>query len=559
MRSTLILVAAASIAACGSEPKAAGGETGGTLVLALPEPSGVFPPLVNEQSGRLVTDQIFDRLAEIKPDLATIGDQGFAPRLAKSWTWAPDSLSIAFSIDPRARWHDGKPVLASDVKYTFKVVTDPAVGSSIAPLIANIDSVTVRDSLTAVAWFKKHTPEQFYDIAYQLVVVPEHVYGAVPAKELGTSPVTRTPIGSGRFRFARWEPGVRFEMTSDTANFRGRAKLDRVIITPAVDPNVSAAKVLSGDADFMEAFPIDQVAQLDTSTVVGPLPYPSFGYSYLGFNRYDAKSPNAAHPIFSDTRVRRALAMAADRSAMLQNVFGKSGRISRGPFPMTAGYADSTLKLPPFDTTAAKALLDSAGWVVGEDGIREKNGRSLRFGIVTPATSLFRRKYAVLVQEQFRKVGAQVDIDIVEQATFIQRMQKGNFDAMMMGFNTDPGPSGMKQPWTTAGIGYESGKGVTGQNYLRYSNRVVDALLDSATMAFDFNRAKAYTARASQAIVDDAPGIFLYDMVLTHALHRRVTPAHLRTDEWWADLADWTIAPDKRIDRDRIPLTAAKP
>lgn len=561
MRYALALLAAATLlAACSSDSTpAASGETGGTLVLALTEPHDLFPPLVTEASGRLVTDQVFDRLAEIKPELATIGDKGFTPRLARSWTWSPDSLSIAFSIDPNARWHDGKPVRASDVRYTFKVVTDPAVGSPLAPLVTNIDSVSVRDSLTAVFWFKKRTPEQFYDVAYQLAIVPEHVYGVVPMKDLATSPVLRSPVGSGRFRFARWEPGVRLELVADTANYRGRALLDRVIISPATDPNVSAAKVLSGDVDFMEAFPIDQVAQLDTSSIAAPLPHANFGYSYLGMNLYDPKAPDRPHPIFGDIRVRRALAMAADREAMLQNVFGKGGRISHGPFPMTAGYADSTLRLPPFDTTAAKALLDSAGWIPGPDGIRSKAGRQLRFSVLTPGVSLFRRKYAVLLQEQFRRVGARVDVDIVEQAPFVERMQRGAFDAIMAGFNTDPGPSGMKQVWSTSGIGYIPGKGISGQNMLRYSNPRVDAALDSASMMFDFQRAKSYAARASQMIIDDVPAIFLYDMVLTHAIHRRVKPTTLRADEWWADLADWSIAPDKRIDRDRIPLTASNP
>src|SRR5215510_7227228 len=228
MRPSLIFVAATTLlAACSAGDRAPKStqDAGGTLVLALPEPQDLFPPLVNEAAGRLVTDQVFDRLAEIKPELATIGDKGFTPRLAKSWKWSADSLSIAFSLDPRARWHDGKPVLASDVRYTFHTVTDPEIGSPIAALVTNIDSISVRDSLTPVVWFKKHTPEQFYDVAYQLVIIPEHVYGKIPPNELHTSPITRSPVGSGRFRFVKWETGVRLELVSATANYRGRALL----------------------------------------------------------------------------------------------------------------------------------------------------------------------------------------------------------------------------------------------------------------------------------------------------------------------------------------------
>jgi len=562
MRPLPLLVAATTIlAACrgvDSAPKSTQ-DAGGTLVLALPEPQDLFPPLVSEASGRLVTDQVFDRLAEIKPELATVGDKGFTPRLAKSWTWATDSLSIAFSIDPRARWHDGKPVLASDVRYTFRIITDSAVGSPVAPLLTNIDSVSVRDSLTAVVWFKKHTPGQFYDVAYQLVIIPEHVYGKVPPKELHTSPVTHMPVGSGRFRFVKWEPGVRLELVSDTANYRGRALLDRVILLSTPETNVQVVKVLSGDADFMQSFPVNQMPQLDTSRVAGPVPYPNFGYVYMTMNRYDPKSPTSPHPIFSDLRVRRALAMAVDRSSMLQNVFGNSGRIAHGPFPMTVGYADSTLKLPPYDTVAAKALLDSAGWHSAADKIRVKNGQKLKFTLVAPNSSLPRKRYAVLLQEAFRRVGAQIDIQILDDGPFFDRAEKSTFDALMDGYNTDPAPSGMKQRWGSAAIGFIPGKGVSGANSMRYSNPRVDAALDSATTTFDFARSKTYASRASQMIIDDVPAVFLYDMFLTHALSRRVTAPPLRTDAWWADLADWRIPADKRIDRDRIGLAQATP
>jgi peptide/nickel transport system substrate-binding protein len=554
----LAVAAASALASCGSDsadPTA--GSTGGTMIIALAaEPVDLFPPLVSELSGRLVMDQIFDRLAEIKPTMETVGDN-FDPRLAKSWTWAPDSLSIAFNIDPAARWHDGKPVTASDVRYSFRTFVDPKVGSPAAPLFATIDSVSVRDSLTAVVWFKKHTPEQFYDVAYQLVVFPEHVYGAIPPAQLHTSPVARAPVGSGRFKFSKWEPGVRLEMISDTANFRGRAKLDRVIIAPT-EPTVAESRVLSGEIDFMDAFPIDHVGQLDSSTVAGPLIFPNFGFAFMGMNRYDPKNGSAPHPIFSDIRVRRALAMGVDRQAMLQNVFGNKGRISHGPFPMTVGYADSTLKVPPFDTATAKAMLDSSGWRMGPDSIRVRNGQPLRFTLTTPSTSLFRRKYAVLLQEQFRKLGARVEVDVVDQNMMIDRMTKTSFDAIMGGFNPDAAVSGMKQLWTSEGIGYVAGKGVSGQNSLRYANPRVDALIDSAIMAFDPAKAKSYSSRASQIIVDDVPAIFLYDFTLVYALHRRITPTGMRPDEWWAALADWTVAPDKRIDRDRIGLGTAK-
>ena len=558
MRSrSLLLASALTLVACSSNDRsrstaAASGAAGGTIIVpTLGDAGDVFPPFVNDIYGRLVQDLVFDRLAEIDTTLVTTGDKTFTPQLAQKWTWAPDSLSIAFSLDPRARWHDGKPVTASDVRYSFRTFVDPKVASPVAPLFFNIDSVSVRDPSTAVVWFKRHTAEQFYDVAYQLVVFPEHVYGSIPVEQLHTAPATRSPIGSGRFRFAKWDAGTRLEVVADTANYRGRAKLDRVILVPT-DPATGAAQLLGGQADFMEAFPIDQTSKLDSNAFARPVPIPQLGYLFLAMNPHARRPKNVPHPIFSDLRVRRALSMAVDRQSMLQNVFGGQGHLAHGPFAMTAPYADSSLHPPAFDTTAAKAMLDSSGWRIGANRIRAKNGRPLRFGVVTNP-SLFRRRYAVLLQEQFRRIGAQVDIEQLDNNANFAAREAGNYDGMLWGFAPDPSSGGVKQNWSTSGIG------PNGQNFLEYSNPKVDALLDSASAASDPVKSKAYTSSAFRLIIDDAPAIWLYDLFFTDAVNRRINVTGMRSDEWWAHLADWTIPADKRIDRDRIGLTPPKP
>jgi peptide/nickel transport system substrate-binding protein len=542
------------LASCTSkDAPSASGSTGGTVVMAVAgDANALFPPLVEDGTGRLVMDQVFDRLAEIDDKLVTVGDKGFTPRLAQKWTWTPDSLSIAFSIDPRARWHDGKPVTADDVRFSLKVFTDPRVASITAPSLANIDSISVRDSLTAVVWFKKRTPEQFYDLAYQLVIVPEHVYGAIPLDQLRTSDQARKLVGSGRFRFVRWDAGQRIELIADTSNFRGRAKLDRVIVTP-VDAPTAATQLLAGQVDFVEGFPIDQVPRLDSSAIARPVLYPNLGYAFMGFNPHDPKVKGAPHPIFSDIRVRRALSMAVDRNGMLRNVFGPSGHIGHGPFAMTAPFADSAVAVPPYDTVAAKAMLDSAGWRVGPDGIRAKNGKPFRFTLLGTTTSLFRMRYSVLLQEQFRKLGVRVDIDQNDGKTFAERMKKGEFDVIMGSWSPDPNPSGIKQFWGSSSIG------PNGLNVTSYSNPKVDALLDSASASFDPAKMKSYASHASQLIVADVPAIWLYDIQFVDGVNRRITLAPMRADAAFSHLADWSIPADKRIDRDRIGLAQPKP
>ena len=530
---------------------------GGTVIVTTPgDATDIFPPFVTEQNGAVVRGLVFDRLAAIGPELRTVGDKGFAPQLAKSWTWAPDSLSIAFSIDPRARWHDGKPVTAADVRYSFHAFTDPKAHSPTAVLLTNLDSVSVRDSATAVVFFKKRMPEQFYDVAYQLYILPEHVYGKIPFDSLHSAEATRAPVGSGQFRFVRWQPDVRIELVADTANYRGRPKLDRVVLTPSTDQSAGAAQILSGQADFMLAFPVDRISELDSSTVARGRPTPTQQYTFLGMNLFaQGSTHHEPHPIFGDVRVRRALSMAVDRSAMLQNVFGSIGRIGHGPFPMGQTASDSTIRLPAYDTSAAAALLDSSGWRRAADGMRSKNGLPLRFSILVTSTSVTRMKYAVLLQEAFRRLGARADLEQVDNKGFYARaipegIHAGKFDAMLNTFQPDPSVSGAKQNWATAGIGPD------GQNWMLYSNPKVDAALDSSVSSFDPARAKAFAKQAFQQIADDAPAIWLYDVVYVSGVNRRIELPAPRVDGWEANLAEWSIPPAKRIGRDRVGIAA---
>jgi peptide/nickel transport system substrate-binding protein len=377
------------------------------------------------------------------------------------------------------------------------------------------------------------------------------VYGSIASKDLRTSDAVRKPIGSGRFRFVSWQPNVRFEVDADTLNYRGRPALDRIIIAGADLPS-AAGQVLSGQADFVDAFPLDQAPKLDSNAFAHGVVFPQLGYIFFGFNQHIAKSKTAPHPIFSDISVRRALSMAIDREALNRNVFGKIGHVGHGPFPASAVYADTTLKLLPYDTTYAKALLDSAGWRVAASGIREKNGHPLKFSLLVPTSSALRMKYAVLLQEAMRHVGAQVELDQVDFGAFLARLGTSDFEAVMGGYNVDPSVTGEKQNWSTSGIG------PNGQNVMQYSNRKVDAMLDSASNAADVTKMKRYASQAFQQIIDDAPVAWLYDVVTVEAINSRIKNTAIRGDAWWATLTDWSIPAEKRIDRDRGGLTAAK-
>jgi peptide/nickel transport system substrate-binding protein len=559
MRTTiagLSLFTIAAMAACASERPSPGGdaaEYGGTVVMTIAgEPDFLIPPFIELSSGNQVADLLFDRLAEPGMELNTFGDRGFEPELSESWTWSADSLSIAFKLNPRARWHDGKPVTSRDVRFTYELYTDSTAASPIASLLESIDSVTTPDSLTAVFWFARRHPEQFFDASYQMRILPEHALAGIKRSELRSSAFNRNPIGSGPFRFVRWEPGAVVEIAADTTNYRGRPKLDRVIwsIAPGYPP--ALAKLLAGEADFIEFVPPPVVPQLKEKPELELRPYGSLDYGFVQFNLRDRRNAQRPHPIFGDREVRRALTMAVDRSAIARNLLGENGRIAFGPFTRAIAMADTTIAQLPYDTAAARRLLDSLGWRdANGDGTREKGGRQLRFSLSFPTSSAIRRQAATLLQESFRRVGARVDIEPFEFTAFSSRLRDGTFDAALNAWHLDPSPGVVRQSWS--GEAARSG----GVNYGKYESASFDALIDSAAAQMDLGRARALWRRAYETIVADAPAIFLYETVNQVGVHRRLRTPGMRADAWWSELRDWSIPVAERIPRDRIGAAPA--
>jgi peptide/nickel transport system substrate-binding protein len=243
--------------------------------------------------------------------------------------------------------------------------------------------------------------------------------------------------------------------------------------------------------------------------------------------------------------------MALDREAMLKNVFDTLGILGVGPYPRV--LADTTIHLLPFDRAHAAALLDSAGWRAGADGMRSKGGRPLAFSILVPTSSAARMRYAVLIQEQAKSIGVRADIESLDFQAFQDRLNKRNFDAMLSLWQPDPNIASIREVWASEGMTQG------GQNMLSYSNRAFDALIDSATATFDAARSKQYAHRAYETLVEDAPAVFLYDNLTLAGAHKRLRPVDMRANGWWFGLADWSIPAGERIERDRIGLRPAQP
>jgi peptide/nickel transport system substrate-binding protein len=541
-RSLLVWAAAALVLTGCERTRACPDGWCGTAVSAGAEPDVLLPPVSQIDVGAWLGDLLFSKLADLGSTPTTVGDQGFEPQLAERWSWE-DSTTLRFRLDPRAHWHDGTPVTARDVAFSFDVYRDPAVNSGARPLLGRIASVTAADSHTVVVRFSQPYPEAFYDAVYHVRVLPAHWLDTVPRARLAQHPFGRHPIGSGPFRFVRWEAGQQVELAGDSTYFLGRPGLRRVIwrVVPSVATLVTQLAAGETDIGFVLGSP-ELVQQLRGVASLRLVPYALNAYGYIGFNFRDPANPARPHPLFANAEVRRALSMAVDRRAVVRAVLGEVGDVPEGPLSRGSWIWSDSLHALPFDTAGARRLLDGLGWQPGPDGVRRRAGRRLEFELLVPVTSGLRRSSAVIVQEQLKRIGAAVRISELDISTVMARARAGRFDAAYLSWVQDPSPRALEQEWTTQGIG--------ASNYQHYSNPAFDRLVQQASLEFDRDRASALWRQAVAVINQDAPAIWMYVPGALVAVHQRFQDVAVRPDLWMAWLWKWRVNPDALLPRD---------
>lgn len=503
----------------------------------------LFPPAGAVTTSADVSGLVFSRLAELTPALNTVEDSGFVPALARSWEHA-DSLTLVFHLDPRARWHDGVPVRAADVAFTYHVYKDTLVGSRFAPNLAAIDSVTARDSLTAVFHFARWYPEQLYDATYHTRILPRHLLDSIPPERMAASAFARSPVGSGPFRFVRWEAGTRLEVVADSGHFLGRPRLDRVVWRIVPDLGAAVSALLAGEGDAVELIPPRELRdRVRADTMLRLVPYAPNAVAYVAVNLKDRDKPRP-HPILGDRDVRRALAVAVDRATIVRSLFGDEGDVPVGPTARAQWIWSDRIRQLPYDTAEARRLLDAAGWRdANGDGFREKDGRPLRLTLLLPTTSRTRQDAAVLMQAQLRLVGVDLRLLPLEFNLFEQRSLRKDFDLTFQARTLDASPAGILQLFASEGI-RES-------NYGRYESPVFDALVHRAVATPGRAAAGALWHRAIETLNDDAAAVFVFSPPFQAAVHRRFANVTIRPDEWLATVTRWSVPADARLPRDR--------
>src|SRR5438309_17660 len=227
------------------------------------------------------------------------------------------------------------------------------------------------------------------------------------------------------------------QLAAASTFFLGRPHLRRVIWRLTPDLQVAVTQLVADQADAIEVLgPPDNLKRAQGAPQLTLYPYRGATYAYLGFNLAANGDSSRPHPLFGDRELRRALVMAVDRERLRQNVWGDAARVPPGPLPELWWIWDLETRSLRSDTAQASRLLTRLGWRASDrDSVRERHGTRLAFRIMVPTTSAARRQYARPPQEQYRSLGAEVELDEVEPTVFAQRAAAGRFDALLISWN----------------------------------------------------------------------------------------------------------------------------
>lgn len=477
-----------------------------------------------------LADQLFLRLAGLGPTLMTAGDRDFVPLLARSWI-RRDSVTLAFDLDPRARWHDGVPVTARDVVFAFSRAQDPAIAPRLAQLLRRITSVTAEGERRVVFHFSYPYPEQLYDATFHVAPIPAHLLASLPPEAVARSDFVTNPVGNGPYRIVRMVAGQFVELAANPDFFLGKPKIDRVIIRLAIEADARLNLLLSGQVDAMENIPPPQenLRRVAADTTLRLIAVPSPTVGYLLFNQRDPRNPSQPHPILADVRVRRAITLGLDRRLLVRAVFGSYGEVPYGPVSAVLWIRHQAPKAEGQKLVESRRLLEAAGWHDSDgDGTLDRNGRPLVLGLSLPNTSGIRRQMALLVQEQLRQIGVRIELQQFEGPVWNERRVSGAFDIDFSAVNQDPSPSGLTQSWSCAG----------GSNVAKYCDPGVDSLMERAVLGRG-DPGPTWVAALRQ-IEADAPATFLYAPTYVYAVNRRFRHVTISPVSSWLQLREWS-------------------
>ncbi len=417
------------------------------------------------------------------------------PGLAESWTVSPDGKTYTFLLRRDVTFCDGKPMTADDVVFSINRWINPATRSPVAWRAGPVKEIRAVDAYTVE--YELNAP--FSELLSQLTLFFAGIIDRTSTERLGDNFGAQGFNGTGPYCWASWTPRSDLVLTRHPTyrwgppiyENRGPAHVERIVWRVVPEATARLAALQTGQADMTQYIPpvaLDSIRRVPSVTIVTQPNY--FWDYYLGFK--------VDKPVMNDRAIRRAIHQAVDRNALTRAVwFGHAQPAVNIVNPNTLDYdAQSDTLVPRFDVAAAQRTLDEAGWRMGTDGVRVKDGQRASF-LTYGINTLENQRQGEIIQQALRRVGIEMRIQLFDATVAWGRMATQEFDAVFLSY-----------PYFSAGDAlalYWHSRARPSPNRMNWNDAETDAWLDEARSATDpAVRARAL-ALLQRKLAEEAP------------------------------------------------------
>ena len=435
--------------------------------------------------------------------------------IADRWEFNNATLTWRFWLNPNAKWHDGVPVTAKDVKTTFDFVMHADYDGPRRSNVSEIQEVVIIDDHTVDFKMKRIQANFLFNIGGGLI--PHHILGHVPAKDHRGHAYSLNPTGNGPYMFHRWVSGQYVELLRNPNHFQGsQPYIEKVVIRTYPDLNVMQAAFENGDIDSFAALQTDHIDRI-TREMANRAYFkevPNHGYDYICINQ--------VHPILSDLAVRQALVIGLNRQAMVDTVLDKRGVVIHShQIPTTWATGAPGLNLYEHDIAKANKMLDDAGWKLGSDGIRVKDGKRLALSIISNSGNTIRFDISAMAASYWKRIGVDITEDVLEWSVVLDRFAKGTFDLLIIGWSLGLDPDPYPMFHSSQAMKNDAGV-INGFNRMQYINAEVDKMLEAGRLTTDLNERRRLYQAVDVQLNKDLPYIFLFQRTNVTAFANRI-------------------------------------
>jgi peptide/nickel transport system substrate-binding protein len=415
------------------------------------------------------------------------------------------TTSMTWNLQQGVKWHDGEEFTSADVCFTLDFIQSEAGQGAVynSTDYMGIIECQMPDPYTVV--FVWDQPTGNYVTLFD-TILPKHILEGQDV--LTYDAYNRSPLGTGPFKFAEWKSGEYVRVVKNENYWRGPEypKLDEIVFSFIPDPNTRLNGLKAGEYDLGQILPnqVKEVADLA-------------GYvtEIVPSNRWLIFETNVATErgkvLFSDPNVRKALYHAIDRQAIVDGLMEGTVQLANSAISPTSPYHNPDVPAYEYDPAKAAQMLDDAGWVVGADGIREKDGEKLSFTIVNRTSRPERTAIAQAIQAYLKEVGVEVKFEDLESAAWLEKWLSTDWESVIGGWIIGADPS------LTSLYGCGASNNFTG-----FCNPELDAIMEEADAALDFADRKPLVDNVQMMMAEEGRELPLYYSALPYVLRENL-------------------------------------